>query len=145
MANKILLVVHQETSDTGRVGTKLAARGHGLDVRCPMQGDPLPEHMEGHAGAVVFGGPMSANDEHLPGIRAELEWLTSLLDTGKPFLGICLGAQILGRVLGARVELHPEGMAEIGYFTVRPTAAADGFLDGPLTVYHWHREGVELP
>ncbi len=145
MAKNILLVVHQETSDTGRVGEKLAARGHGLDVRCPMLGDRLPEPVDGHAGAVIFGGPMSANDDHLPGVRAELDWLAGFLETGRPFLGICLGAQMLGRVLGARVGFHPEGRAEIGYYPIRPTAAADGFLDGPLTVYHWNREGVELP
>jgi GMP synthase (glutamine-hydrolysing) len=145
MRQTVLLVVHQGTSDTGRLGRKLAARGYGLEVRCPMRGDPLPERLDGHVAAVVFGGPMSANDEHLPGIRAELDWLPSVLDTGRPFLGICLGAQLLARVLGARVAPHPEGRAEIGYFPVSPTPAADGFLDGRLMVYHWHREGFELP
>jgi GMP synthase (glutamine-hydrolysing) len=105
----------------------------------------LPAPANGFAGAVVFGGPMSANDEHLPGIRAELDWLPSVLDSGLPFLGICLGAQLLARVLGARVAFHPEGHAEIGYYPVVPTPAADGFLDDRLMVYHWHREGFDLP
>lgn len=145
MQQKILLVVHQKTSDTGRVGARIKARGYRLDIRCPMLGEALPDDMSGHAGAVVFGGPMSANDEHLPGIRAELDWLPSVLESETPYLGICLGAQLLARVLGAAVAPHPEGKAEIGYFSVRPTAAANGFLEQPLTVYHWHREGFDLP
>src|SRR6185437_10635247 len=59
---KILVVLHQETSSAGRVGHLLLENGFDLDIRRPPLGDDLPETLEGHAGAVVFGGPMSAND-----------------------------------------------------------------------------------
>ncbi len=146
MSKKLLMVVHQETSNTGRIGAKLRDRGYELDTRCPMLGDSLPEHMDDHAGAVIFGGPMSANDgDTMPGIRAELDWIPVVLDSGRPFLGVCLGAQMLSRVLGGRVDFHPDGMAEIGYFEIRPTNHGNGlFGDQPLTVYHWHREGFEV-
>jgi GMP synthase (glutamine-hydrolysing) len=102
--------------------------------------------MAEHAGAVVLGGPMSANDDiALPGLRAELDWIPHALASGKPFLGICLGAQLLARALGARVVPHPDGVAEIGYFPVQPTAAGAPFFIEPLYVYHWHCEGLELP
>ncbi|MBV8918012.1 MAG: glutamine amidotransferase, partial [Bradyrhizobium sp.] len=58
----VLMVLHQETSSPGRVGNALRALGHDLDIRRPRFGDSLPETLEGHAGAVIFGGPMSAND-----------------------------------------------------------------------------------
>ena len=58
----VLIVLHQETSTPGRVGNALRALGHPLDIRRPRFGDPLPETLDGHAGAVIFGGPMSAND-----------------------------------------------------------------------------------
>ena len=58
----VLIVLHQETSTPGRVGNVLRALGHGLDIRRPRFGDPLPETLEQHAGAIIFGGPMSAND-----------------------------------------------------------------------------------
>ena len=58
----VLIVLHQETSTPGRVGKALRALGHPLDIRRPRFGDPLPDTLDQHAGAVIFGGPMSAND-----------------------------------------------------------------------------------
>ena len=58
----VLIVLHQETSTPGRVGNALRALGHPLDIRRPRFGDPLPDTLDRHAGAVIFGGPMSAND-----------------------------------------------------------------------------------
>lgn len=142
----MLMVIQSRSSSTGRVGTRLRQRGYALDVRCPVAGDALPERMDGHAGAVVFGGPMSANDDDsLPGLRAQLRWIPRAVESGRPFLGICLGAQLLARAYGAPVARHPQGLAEIGYFEIRPTAAGAELFDAPLAVYHWHEEGFELP
>lgn len=101
--------------------------------------------MHNHDAAIVFGGPMSANDDSMPFIRSELNWIPTALDSGKPFLGICLGAQLLARVLGARVAPHPQGLVEIGYFPVTPTLAGKDFLKGLQHLYHWNQEGFELP
>ena len=57
----VLIVLHKETSTPGRVGNVLRALGHGLDIRRPRFGDPLPETLDGHAGAVIFGGPIGPN------------------------------------------------------------------------------------
>src|ERR1700745_1007601 len=58
----VLVVLHQETSTPGRIGNALRALGYPLDIRRPRFGDALPETLVEHAGAVIFGGPMSAND-----------------------------------------------------------------------------------
>lgn len=146
MPDPILLVVHSERSDPGRVARQLRAMGYPLDLRRPSGGDPLPPTMDGHAGAVVFGGPMSANDDGaLDYIRRELDWIPSVLDSGKPFLGICLGAQMLARVLGAKVEPHPERKAEIGYHPVRPAPAGRRLFDREARFYQWHIEGFGIP
>ncbi len=146
MSRKVLIVVHQEKSTPGRVGEFLTARGFELDRRCPNLGDPLPTDLSGYAASVVFGGPMSANDDHLPGIRAELEWLEKhALPSGRPLLGICLGGQQIARVLGARVGRHCDGLVEIGYYEVTPTESGGDFLQCPTVFYQWHQETFEIP
>lgn len=142
---KILLVVHQTSSDPGCVGQMLRTKGYELDICCPSNHEPLPATMDNHDAVVIFGGPMSANDSDLPFIRQELDWIPIALASDKPFLGICLGAQLLARVLGAKVSPHPDGITEIGYFPIVPTASAAPYFEHPLYVYHWHREGFELP
>jgi GMP synthase (glutamine-hydrolysing) len=140
----VLIVLHQETSRPGRVGNALHALGHTLDIRRPRFGDSLPETLDEHAGAVIFGGPMSANDsdEYL---RQEIDWIDVPLREQRPFLGICLGAQMLAKQLGAKVAPHPEGRTEIGYYPIRPTAAGHALCPNwPDRVYHWHREGFAL-
>jgi GMP synthase (glutamine-hydrolysing) len=62
----------------------------------------------------------------------------------KPFFGICLGAQILARALGAPVEFHPKGLVEIGYYPLRATEEGAALLEWPSHVYQWHREGFGL-
>ncbi len=119
--------------------------GYRTDICRPACGDRLPESMDDHAGAVVFGGPMSANDAHEDFIRAELDWIPTVIASGKPFLGICLGAQLLSRALGATVSTHPEGIYEIGYFPVRATGAGRAMFDAEMKVFQWHKEGFELP
>src|SRR5258707_5467487 len=116
----VLIVLHQESSTPGRVGNALRALGHTLDIRRPRFGDPLPETLDLHAGAVIFGGPMSANDPD-DYVRQEIDWIEVPLREQRPFLGICLGAQMLARQLGAPVAPHAEGRTQISYYTIRPT------------------------
>jgi len=141
----VLIVLHQETSTPGRVGNALRALGHPLDIRRPRFGDPLPATLADHAGAVVFGGPMSANDPD-DYIRREIDWISVPLKEQRPFLGICLGAQMLAKQLGARVAPHAHGRAEIGYYDIHPTETGRAMCPAwPKRVYHWHCEGFELP
>ena len=143
---RLLLVMQARDASAGRCRRKLRERGYPLDYCYPLAGERLPVDMDSYAGAVVFGGPMSANDDgKLPGIRAQLDWIPRALASGQPFLGICLGAQLLARALGATVKPHPAGLAEIGYFAVQPTPAGQAVFDAPLHVYHWHHEGFDLP
>jgi GMP synthase (glutamine-hydrolysing) len=147
MPDNILIITHQENSDPGLVGQRLCESGYQLDIRCPALGMPLPSTMVNHDGVVIFGGPMSANDDQtLSFIHTELDWISSVaLESGKPFLGICLGAQLLARSLGAQVTPHPENLMEIGYFSLRPTAAGEELFASLSWVYHWHGEGFDLP
>ena len=120
-APRVLIVLHQEHSTPGRVGRLLKTR-RPLDIRRPSFGDPLPQDLADHAGAVIFGGPMSANDQTMLKRRDRLDRRAAE------------GGQAVPRPLprradaGAaprrkRVYTHPDGQAEIGYYPVMPTEA----------------------
>ncbi len=140
----ILVVLHQLQSTPAHVGRSLQLMGHRLDIRRPRFGDPLPETLEHHDGAVIFGGPQSANDPD-DFIKIETDWISVPLREHKPFLGICLGAQMFARLLGAEVRTDAHDRVGIGYHPVQPLAPAIGGIDWPTTVYQWHREGFDMP
>ncbi len=140
----VLVVLHQEHSTPGRVGWMLQRRGHALDIRRPRFGDPLPATLAGHAGAVIFGGPMSANDDD-DWLAREIDWIDVPLKEGKPFLGICLGAQMIVRRLGGRVFRHERQEVEIGWYPLAATPAGRALYAWPDRVYQWHSEGFDLP
>jgi GMP synthase (glutamine-hydrolysing) len=119
-----------------------------LEVRTvePLAGDVLPSHAE-VAGALVMGGPMNVDEvERYPGLEAERAWLADAVRLQMPVLGICLGAQLLARALGAAVR--PGEDAEIGFAPVEIHVAADpivGALAPSTTVLHWHGDVFDLP
>lgn len=141
----VLMLLHQKSSCAGAVAQWLREYGFELDIRRPALGEELPQHLEHHSGVIVFGGPMSANDE-TPEIQRELDWLAVPLRHRLPYLGICLGAQLMVRQLGGLVQPRDDELVEIGYHPVEATSA--GFeLTGkwPQKFFQWHREGFTIP
>jgi GMP synthase (glutamine-hydrolysing) len=112
----------------------------------PLAGQELPPHAE-VAGAVVMGGPMNVDEvERFPALGAEREWLAEAVRRELPVLGICLGAQLLARALGA--EVRPGEGPEIGFAPVEVADPDDPVLGGlgPSTeVLHWHGDVFDLP
>ena len=96
---------------------------------------------------VVLGGLMSVNDP-LPWLRQEERYLMRAISSDVPVLGVCLGAQLLARCLGARV--YAMERKEIGWHPVHLTEAG---RDDPLfrglpaeeTVFQWHGDAFDLP
>ena len=143
----VLAFRHVPFEGAGLIAPALAA--HGIDLvytDASEDGAPPPEWRS--AAALLFmGGPMSVNDD-LPYIRREIEIVEGALAEGRPILGVCLGAQLLARAMGARVYRNP--VKEIGWAPVCWTEAAcrDRLFRGlpsPQTVLHWHGETFDLP
>ena len=95
----------------------------------------------------VLGGPIGAHDDALyPFLVEEVELIRQRLDSGRPLLGICLGAQLMARALGAAVG--PMGRKEIGYGPLTFTSQG---ISSPLArigtqaLLHWHGDQFELP
>jgi GMP synthase (glutamine-hydrolysing) len=120
----------------------------GLDVHTvkPLTGQLLPDHDE-VSGAVVMGGPMGVGEtERHPGLATEREWLEEALRRDLPLLGICLGAQLLARALGAEVRAGER--PELGYAPVEVLDPEDpllGALAPSATALHWHGDVFDLP
>jgi GMP synthase (glutamine-hydrolysing) len=139
---RVLMLRHMKRMRGDRVSTALSARGFELDYRCPAEGQTLPKPAEGHVLTVVYGGVQSANDDGY--IRAEIDWVRDWVESGRSYLGLCLGGQLLARAFGATVSPHPDGLHEVGFVQIHPAGVAD-FLRSPLHVYQWHKEGFDLP
>lgn len=96
---------------------------------------------------IVLGGPISANDEMgYPFLCQALEIIQQRLAQQRPVLGICLGAQLMARALGARVA--PLGVKEIGYGPIRLSSAPQTSVLAPLSdvpVLHWHGDRFDIP
>ncbi len=146
MTGIVILIDQPVGQRDDRASKYLVAQGYGVQWCSPGKGEALPVPGPEHAGVMVYGGAESANDDREnPFLRAELDFIEAWLATGKPFLGFCLGAQLLARALGGQVGPHPEALYEIGYVPVQATPQAGGFLDGVSHVYHWHHEGFTVP
>jgi GMP synthase (glutamine-hydrolysing) len=141
----ILVILRQAASTPGRAGDLLRRKGFKLDIRRPTIGESLPETLQGYAGVISFGGPMSANDPDI-NIKREIDWLSIPLTENCPYFGICLGAQMLVKQLGGKVAAAAGEITEIGWYPLKSTEAGERILPAwPNMVYHFHREGFELP
>ena len=112
------------------------------------EGDSLPDPGEVDL-LVIMGGPMDVIDEMAtPWMAAEIAWVSEYLESGKPVLGICLGAQLIARALGATVYAGNE--KEIGWYPLQ-------FHPAPVVLriwrhlpdtrkeFHWHGDTFTLP
>lgn len=140
----LLLIKHSRGWDVDRVNRWAAHRGHRVTRCFPADGEPLPEP-DAFDAVVVFGGAMSANDCHVqPWIKPELAFIERCLARDTKFFGICLGAQLLARVLGAKISAKPCGATEVGFYPLSPAPGSDFLAEGDQ-MFQWHSEGFELP
>lgn len=137
-----LALLHDKMDAPNHCTAWLAAAGHEVVTACPAEGDAIPVLDSSIAGVVVFGGRYDVKmKDDLAFLRAELAFIEAVLKRGLPYLGLCLGGQLLAHVLGEPVDLHPEGFAEYGYYDLKPTPEGVDFAGpGGLKVLqsHWH-------
>ncbi len=144
----ILVVRHEPFEHLGRFAEIL--KQNNIPFYYKDLGEPMTlgaGALDGCHGVIVMGGPQSANDS-LPGLVAELKLIEQAVVREVPVLGICLGAQLIAKALGARVYRNPE--KEIGWAPVYFTAAAErdrifGGIASPANLFHWHGETFDLP
>lgn len=144
----VLLVRNDRYESFGLAAPTLAWEQLDVVTADVTAGVPLPP-VRGLAGVVMFGGTTNVDDTdahpHLATVR---EYTRDALEAGVPYLGICLGSQILARALGRKVVKSP--VKECGFEPIRPTAEGkedpllSQYTDGDL-VLQWHEDTYELP
>ena len=135
---RLLVVEHDADAPAGLLDGWAASGGLTVSTVRLHAGDPLPPSDACDA-AVVLGSEQTAYDDAVPWLADELAFVGRLLAGEVPLLGICFGAQVLARVLGARLYRLAE--PEIGW--VRVTSKHPGLAEGPWP--SWHIDAFDLP
>ncbi len=149
MDGSILVVKHVQKEGPGLIAEAFDSYGWKLDVVELERGEPLPPTPGAAAGVILLGGPMNVYEEDdYPFLREEDGFIRAVIDEEIPFLGICLGAQLLAKACGATVTRAP--LPEVGWYRVALTEAGkkDPVFRGAsknLPVFQWHGDTFDLP
>ncbi|EXJ13182.1 Glutamine amidotransferase class-I [Imhoffiella purpurea] len=130
------------------IGVWSGQHGHSMTLTRLYAGE-TPPGQDDFDRLFVMGGPMGIYDEQEhPWLVPEKRFIAETIAAGKTVVGVCLGAQLIADVLGARVRRNPQ--KEIGWFPIELSESAcesaiTGFLPPSLEVFHWHGDTFDLP
>ncbi len=144
---RVVAIRHLAFEDIGSIAAILEARGCGV-VYLDAGVTDLSMRLDADDALIVLGGPIGAyEDDRYPFLSDELRLIEHALKRQLPVLGICLGAQLLARALGARV--YPGAGREIGIAPIDLTADGEAsclkHLAPDHLVFHWHGDTFDLP
>lgn len=142
---RLLVFQHAASEHPGSLRDLMRADGFRWDTVALDQGGSIPSPA-GYDALLVLGGPMDVWEEKIhPWLIEEKAFIRDWVLRGRPFLGICLGHQLLAEVLGGRVERmnRPEvGICEVSLTdTGRASTLFKGF-EASFPTLQWHGAGV---
>lgn len=142
----IILICHERPQFHDSASDHLGVMGYRLEWVCPALGGRLPEIRRHHVAAIMYGGPYAPTEtRRYPFMADEIDWVGRWIATGRPFLGLGLGAQVLAVELGATLAPHPDGLSEVGWYTLDPTVEGSSVFPNRMIVAEWHFLGFEVP
>lgn len=149
MTLRFLSIEHVPQEGVGTISTYIQEIGGNLARHRQYQQHPLSTSHDDYDVLVAMGGPMGVCDSaQYPWLDRELHFIREAIDQGKHVLGVCLGAQMIAKALGAEVRKNP--CMEIGWL---PVHFEDAFLRARLgqelnrqmDVLHWHSDTFSIP
>jgi GMP synthase (glutamine-hydrolysing) len=148
---KVIILQHVECEPPGTYTPFLAKRGELTTVRLDLdQAITLPDiDLDQVAAVIAMGGPMGVYETELfPWIDDELAFIAQVVEAEVPFLGVCLGAQLLAGALGGDVYVGDRPEVGIGDIHFTSAAESDPVLGGlrpSVPVLQWHSDTFTLP
>lgn len=145
---RIHYFMHAHFEGPGSIEEWCNRHGHLLTATKFYQNEELPG-LADIDWLIIMGGPMTVTDEEkFNWLAAEKQFIDKAIQAGKTIIGICLGAQLLADVLGAKV--YQNAHKEIGWFPIEftPRAIQSGLFSNAgekPTVFHWHGDTFDLP
>ena len=138
----LAVLAHEPETGLGAFAEQLKANDVSYEVLCTTAG-VMPDYRS-FDGTIALGGSLGVHDARL---LAAHDWVRDAVLAGQPFLGVCLGGQLLASALDAHVACR---RPEVGIHDVFLTDAADrdplfGGLPARLPVFGWHEDTFDLP
>lgn len=150
LSKPVLVLRHSGSVGAGHLDHFAKARGLTLHYALLHRGDSLPLNTDEYGALVVLGGEMNVYEEETyPFLRAENEFIRRAVESGLPYLGICLGGQLLAKALGGRVTRNAKSEFGLCHIALNELGQSDplfaGFSDS-FTFCQWHGDTFsELP
>ena len=148
MRGKIICLKHTASEGPGTLADYFSGK-YPLQVIELWDGGKLPESLSGIEAVVAMGGPMNVyEEEEYPFLKAENEFIKMAVKEGLPYLGICLGAQLLAKACGAKVKKNR--VKELGWCDVALNSYGKedrlfSGLPGKFKVFQWHGDTFDIP
>ena len=147
---KVLVFRHVPHEGLGSIEPFLNRAQISIDYRDLFSKSSIPSHPSGYDFVISMGGPMNVDETgRYPFLAEERAFIARAVHKEIPVLGICLGAQMIAKSLGARV--YAGAQKEIGWHPIRFTKEAKsdpvlgGFSASKPVVFHWHGDTFDLP
>jgi len=146
---KVLFFRHIKIEGPGLIGEILKSKGIPFEIVDVYEDASFPETLDNLGALFFLGGPMNVYEENsYPFLEQENVFIKKCIDAGIPIFGICLGAQLIAKALGAHVKKGKE--KELGWGTISLTSegANDPLfknMEKNVPVFQWHGDTFDIP
>lgn len=147
---RVYVLKHVANEDAGTLAGYMSENNILYEYVDLYAGASLPQDFSRIRAVLAMGGPMNVNEEDkYPFLKPENTFIQKIAEKNIPYLGVCLGSQLLAKAFGARV--YKAGQPEVGWGEVSLTRDAQkdvlfsGLKESALPVLQWHEDTFDLP